>query len=421
MVLRSIDEVLRNRAAVQIDELNSKTVGELREIAATIDLGAVNRNGRNVSYYKARKGELIDAIREVCSLTLSRSSPIVVERQGKWFEIATKYWKNLQVICEQNNPNPNLKTLDGRTKIDEPPGKSVELLAEQLLEEVTNMKHKGEPLKPNSVLQNSREVCRIIHDYLVDGYRTTSPWFDHYQSYSKYFGDHVKKITDSLQLLKLDAEKNRRENFLGEIDEKKGNKTVIKYARAVLWAEGVIHSMPSLVARDWKKVVVALLILTGRRQAEIMCTANFEYVDDSTLWFTGQMKERDEKAGRFKIPLLRPLASEIVDAHRVLTFDWGKHEDDPKRAHNNYSRYINETSAEIFGRYVDVLEAGYESDKSNAHKFRAFYAVSCVTGKGITDSSKSFAYAAMILGEKSIKASDVYLRGYEISDVAEFM
>jgi hypothetical protein len=60
-----------------------------------------------------------------------------------------------------------------------------------------------------------------------------------------------------------------------------------------------------LNSRDWYDLAAGLAVLTGRRCAEVMKTAVFEYRTPYSVFFTGSLKRRDEKVPPvFEIPTL---------------------------------------------------------------------------------------------------------------------
>ena len=73
-----------------------------------------------------------------------------------------------------------------------------------------------------------------------------------------------------------------------------------------------------LKSDSWSQIAAGLAVVTGRRAAEVMQTAQFEQASAWSVWFTGALKRRGEEVElRFEIPTLVKAASVISATKRL--------------------------------------------------------------------------------------------------------
>ena len=121
-------------------------------------------------------------------------------------------------------------------------------------------------LKSNYVITYARTALTL--------YRTAFP------NIKKMFG-----ITD-------DEQNKIEKQYKVKIAKQANNQVQIKdYKGMLATAENLLSSNKVI------DVAAALLLLTGRRMAEIFCTAKFSHVTGNTVHFVGQLKKRENAAG----------------------------------------------------------------------------------------------------------------------------
>lgn len=99
-----------------------------------------------------------------------------------------------------------------------------------------------------------------------------------------------------------------------EVKEKKAAdalalQTKVNTALVIEGAGAMIDYATSLLQTETKsmsRMGVCLLMLTGRRMAEIMGNATFEYVNEHCAMFKGQLKTKGQERDAYPIPLLAP-------------------------------------------------------------------------------------------------------------------
>ena len=126
-----------------------------------------------------------------------------------------------------------------------------------------------------------------------------------------------------------------------------------------------------LNSHDWYDLAAGLAVLTGRRCAEILKTATFEFKTPYSVTFTGAVKRRSEPVTlSFEIPTLAP-ASAIIEALSKLR-DWVNTKDmDNRQINNCYANAVIKACDRHFKALVPTRDG---EDNLYTHLFRAVYA-----------------------------------------------
>jgi hypothetical protein len=199
------------------------------------------------------------------------------------------------------------------------------------------------------------------------------------------------------------------------------------------WAVGTISNLPSNSAK-WREVAIAVMLLTGRRQSEVMASGIFEYVDPSHVIFEGQLKRHiDELVAPEKIPVLGNCAAQVVEAIEWLE-KYDKRsipiertakgiQDAAKKSHNRCSRYIAEQMDLLIpfvtitnGKSWTFIKDGKTVNKFKGHLTRQIYAQVCEKLFSDSDNEKKQSFIARILLEGR-DAAVAYDRDIEIKDI----
>ena len=188
----------------------------------------------------------------------------------------------------------------------------------------------------------------------------------------------------------------RKTNYKQGLAARKDSKTDIDVKPLLALAENVLINVETLKVRDWTLVSVAIAIATGRRMAEVHgADTKFESSGDDSLMFTGQLKAKGAAADyydenpSYEIPCLVYPAL-VVAGHQWLR-DNGKLENDPKKAHNRFSRYLSEQVKKVFFE----ANVGGDRKKQTYKALRAIYGQVAFAQSGANDEA---AYLAQILG-----------------------
>jgi Telomere resolvase len=181
-----------------------------------------------------------------------------------------------------------------------------------------------------------------------------------------------------------------------QLAKRKKQKAKISFAPLHTYATSVLERLDTLKSSDWKRVSVALAIVTGRRMAELHhVDTRFEYVDQSHVKFTGQMKIKGsaadyfEKLPSYDIPVLADAAL-VIKGHEWLKSN-GKVVDSAKAVNRRYSGDLSD--------YLKLLKSkwGIEHSLFKYKALRAIYAQVCnhIFNGGNPD---NILYLAQILG-----------------------
>lgn len=181
-----------------------------------------------------------------------------------------------------------------------------------------------------------------------------------------------------------------------QLAKRKKQKAQISFAPLHAYATAVLEKIDTLKSSDWKRVSVALAIVTGRRMAELHhVDTRFEYVDQSHVKFTGQMKIKGsaadyfEKLPSYEIPVLAD-AELVTKGHEWLKGN-GKVVDSAKAVNRRYSGDLSD--------YLKLLKSkwGIDHELFKYKALRAIYAQVCnhIFNGGNPD---NILYLAQILG-----------------------
>lgn len=241
------------------------------------------------------------------------------------------------------------------------------------------------------------------------------------------FENAVRGAFKDISKIKYELYKEKRDS--GEVNVRN-----IKVSKFINWAKDTISNLPDNQAR-WKEVCISVMLLTGRRQSEVMSSGLFTYVDDSHLMFEGQLKRHiKEELPATKIPVIGGMAKQIINAikwleegdKRTLPTErtYEGLQDAAKKSHNRCSRYISETMSKL----EDLVEFSEDSkiktwDDSKGknvfkgHLTRQIYAQVCAE-LFKPDNQKKHSYIADILLENR-DAAPSYDRDIEVIDTED--
>jgi Telomere resolvase len=182
----------------------------------------------------------------------------------------------------------------------------------------------------------------------------------------------------------------KKEEGRAKVENRNTNRADVRIQPLRDWATATLAKLtPTTPKNKWREVVLALCFVTGRRAySEIMSTAEFEYVDDTHVRFTGQAKGRDSKDDDFSltIPVFAP-ADQVVraltwlgsgegrDSKRVSIADTnGDAEAARKKAHSKYSKELTEYFKANVKHLIEFVEPADEAHSPTIHSLRALYA-----------------------------------------------
>ncbi|MEO1445914.1 MAG: protelomerase family protein [Cyanobacteria bacterium J06635_11] len=121
---------------------------------------------------------------------------------------------------------------------------------------------------------------------------------------------------------------------------------------------------------SWSEIAAGLAVVTGRRAAEVMQTAQFEQASPWSVWFTGALKRRGEEVElRFEIPTLVKATSVIAATKRLR-----RAVDTEGMSNREINRAYSHAIAQACDRtFTDLVPRREGKDNLYTHLFRSVY------------------------------------------------
>ncbi len=133
----------------------------------------------------------------------------------------------------------------------------------------------------------------------------------------------------------------------------------------------VSKAIALLDSDDWSDLAAGLAVLTGRRCAEILATAKFEYKSTYSVNFSGSLKRRREPVElQFEIPTLA--SASVVIAALAKLREWVDTKGLDNRAINN--KYAHAVINACDRHFKELVPTRDGEDNLYTHLFRAVYA-----------------------------------------------
>jgi len=306
-----------------------------------------------------------------------------------------------------------------------------------IIEDYANSKSREGKAHPGSIQKIRVDVMKYLAE-IVQSEVDKFPAFDDITLIEtfKVFGESVRGA-----FADIGAEKHKLNMERSEAREE--DVRAINVYPLINWAIETVSNLPEKdisqirkLSAKWKEIAIAIMLLSGRRQSEVMSSGIFTYVDESTVIFEGQLKRHDDKlVAPEKIPVLGKAAKGVVEAINWLEF-YGKRtlpkareveaiQKAAKESHNRCSRYIAETMDTLAvycsitnGKEWIVEENGKKVNKFKGHLTRQIYAQVCDGLFHDKHETKKRAYISRILLENRAAALS-YDRDIEIVDIEE--
>jgi len=400
------DQITESRtkyADFSLDQLTGKDfkVIDLRKITREVGIRRINRDGMDIAIEKAKKAELCQAIYEACKAYQVKEEVEEVEEattltpEEKASEYASSY-EEMDALAkhfylgEFNESSKRWEFMGLREcaiLMENDPFLSdfMVLVASvrPTLEQSVRDRSKSGELSVNTLSNVRAGLLKRIEKLVDDEKQIPKELIS--KAYSRFYAG-VMATFKTIQTQKASSSNialNKRQN----------NAIDVKVSNLINWAKDTVTNLPD-TPTQWREVAIAVMLLTGRRQSEVMATAKFEQTEsDSHLMFSGQLKKHtDETMGAFEIPVLCHCASAVLSAMQWLETN-GKRclpqdESDEsqaiaaKAAHDRFSRYLSEKAKQICDNYIQPVEgaslvspseSGKLKDRRNCHLMRQIY------------------------------------------------
>ena len=218
-----------------------------------------------------------------------------------------------------------------------------------------------------------RDVLNCLKDRLKSDFEGHD-WKSFYDSYNNSLRMAFNEVTAKIRKKSLTSLGNRQNSIAS-----------IQCSQAIITAREVLENLRTHQKFMWREVVCALMLVTGRRQAEILQSGDFELTDDDyQVMFSGQLKKHNDlQATPYMIPVLVP-AQLVIDGIEWLNKQGKRDCDTPRQANAKYSKEICATSKSIIENRFVLTEGdwfyddnGKKKDRRVGHLFRHVYGQVC--------------------------------------------
>jgi hypothetical protein len=215
--------------------------------------------------------------------------------------------------------------------------------------------------------------CTKEIEYLNDACGSVGSLKRYYTIYRNYFKQHISEYTyignkplldHLLSIFKLNVEQRKIFETFKNVERAQSQSNL----RKIYDVDNYIKtSIELLESNSIYERIIALCALTGRRSAEIGCTARFFKTEiDNVVLFDGQLKVKDrDDVKPYKIPVLCD-SSKIINCLKTIR------EDKPEYL-NQAETFNSKTSKELSLRVKKYL-GGFVQDTIRVKDLRAIYA-----------------------------------------------
>jgi integrase len=247
-----------------------------------------------------------------------------------------------------------------------------------------------------------KEYCLIEKQNIENSYRVITTLKSIYSKYIKKslnFNFNKEKSLIIRNVFRLEKEDYK---ILNDEYKSKVSKNISKRKWIYSVDEYINTSISLIESNKINDNIVGLAALTGRRVAEIGCSAFFKYVNDNEVLFSGQLKTKTrDDIIPYNIPVLYN-AKTLINVLNRIRYEKPQFINNPVLFHNTCSKAISGIAKKAF---VNVVE-----DETTPKDLRAIYA--CLAQELFNDGSVAITrYIANLLGhgEKDNETCNSYM------------
>lgn len=398
-----ITEARMKYAGFSSEDLNSFKVNELRSIAPKVGLSVISRDGVPIKVGYARKNELTQAICDACKAysvnndTQIEETVVKIEAseypdyESELNQVAEIYYEGVFDTTLKAHQNPwkfvGLKECVTRAIAQN------KVFVPEFFTLVSSLKPElesriaarvGKPEVNVKTLHNWRSQVLKRIERKVQRDSSNFPNDELKKAYANFYS--------SVQATFEVVRRERVESTTTNLNKRQESAIDVKVHNLIEWAKDTVSNLPESPAK-WREVAIAIMILTGRRQSEVMSSAVFNPTEsEHYVLFAGQLKRHDgENVEALEIPVLGGKGSAVINAlkwleennKRVIPTDSSVEAQQvaAKKAHDRFSRYLSETAKDVC-KLIEInpdatwtveRESGKAKDRRNCHLFRQIY------------------------------------------------
>jgi integrase len=200
-----------------------------------------------------------------------------------------------------------------------------------------------------------KNIFKAVLEIKLDREKTASKLKLYMQVASKYnLGMTILK--DSTEFYQLICHSLRLKQYESDSLAKDYKIKIVKQQtkpKNILNVDGFIERAVELLeAKSYIARILAIAALTGRKVAEIGCSATFSYKTNNSVLFTGQLKLKTNDCPPYIIPVLAN-AKSIITCLKGLRVDKPQYLNNPGNFHSSCSKDLSIAVKKYFSEFVE--------------------------------------------------------------------
>ena len=343
------------------------------------------------------KSELIEKIIQACSSYRRTTHTITptTDREIHIHKIATSFYQNEGEKLGFYNYIKKCIILGITNSNSSPEFNRLLVIFRPTLE--SHLRDKGD--YTDTTLQNYKsDVLKLLESWLDNDF-FGHDWKPFYDTYKRAIDQGFKDVVN-----------RRKKQTQASVIARQEVTLKIYCCPAILEARQILSSLKNSDKRRWRHVVWALMLATGRRPSEILCTGQFQTTgNDHQVLFSGQLQKHGEESAPYPIPTL--VSAKLVVAGMKWLENHGKRDcDTPAQVNIKYANALSERVKELNLQTFKVEEGtwsytdnGKDKSLNNSQILRHVYGVVC--SQIFNNTQPLQEYLAAILGHKEISTN----------------
>ncbi len=403
----TIADALQMLATLTDEEIQAKGVGELRSMLRDTGVNHLMREGVPVPIRSGRKDELVQEIQKLAHKQQALNNAVIpISGVGQVVESPVVELMTTSEMVEVLRKVPLMRRIDGDKLIAKVAHEFISKLALAYPDTSSQLRFNVRCSRRSERLKDLREVFANEPEMLevFESFRTKCLEFGESDSIAK------RKANDANTEAKIEQE------------------TEMRISRLLKWAQGTLAGIGNVGKTQWKEVVLALALVTGRRMNEILCIkTTFEKSGEYSIDCKGLSKSHDGEAATIEnITTLCPSDYVIAAIDWLRRDDHKRYTDEPSQVNKRYGKELSQ----LMKAYVEAFDIINEDARTkqepgengrivavfNFHSLRKAY-VSSVLAKGDLQGRTAGKEAARLLGHaKWQTAVDNYSDSFVLAD-----
>ena len=257
-------------------------------------------------------------------------------------------------------------------------------------------------------------ACRAEHEYLQSSYKTISSLKSGFSSYRNYLRASLDGLEvegklvlglalDILRLSKKQQQQYDLDRIKRVIAHRKNLRAITNVGKYLAISRALLSSNSSYL-----DLVIGLAALSGRRTAEIACSASFEYDSDQSVVFSGQLKLKARQLFSYAIPVLHQ-PKELIKTLHKLRLAKPELVGQTIKFHDNASSSLNH---KVKKYYAGCFEGAPKPKDLRSIYAELCFALFCERDKVATIAKNQYFSHILGHGENDLSTADAYVDFY---------